>query len=156
MRSELPWVKFGQVFYPIGVIADRQAVGNNAYSVETDWVTRPRVARFALQPWATRNYFGVDHVACSRDAFLQPATCNLQPATCNLQPATCNLQPATCNLQRSDVRRSDVQTCHLRPLIDYLLLTRALRQTLLAADVALQLDQVVDTHPAVLIDVRGG
>ena len=152
MRSELPWVKFGQVFYPIGVIADRQAVGNNAYSVETDWVTRPRVARFALQPWATRNYFGVDHVACSRDAFLS----NLQPATCNLQPATCNLQPATCNLQRSDVRRSDVQTCHLRPLIDYLLLTRALRQTLLAADVALQLDQVVDTHPAVLIDVRGG
>ena len=138
MRSELPWVKFGQVFYPIGVIADRQAVGNNAYSVETDWVTRPRVARFALQPWATRNYFGVDHVACSRDAFLS------------------NLQPATCNLQRSDVRRSDVQTCHLRPLIDYLLLTRALRQTLLAADVALQLDQVVDTHPAVLIDVRGG
>ena len=68
--------------YPNGVIADRQRVGNNAFSVEKtgDSNSNPRVARFALQPWATRNYFGVgeglrlgeevsfryDPVVCSR------------------------------------------------------------------------------------------
>ena len=66
-----------------------------------------------------------------------------------------NLRPETCNVQTCDVqtfRRSNVRPA----LIDYLLLTRALRQTHLAADVALQPDQVVHTDTAVLIDVRGG
>ena len=46
--------------YPEGVIADRERFGNNAFSVEEQDDLNPGVARFALQPWATRsNAFGV-------------------------------------------------------------------------------------------------
>ena len=41
--------------YPNGVVADRTRRSNNAYSVEKTGRHQPRVARFALQPWATRN-----------------------------------------------------------------------------------------------------
>ena len=59
MRSELPWVQIVKLPYPNGVIADRQRVGKNAFSVEKTGDSNPGVARFALQPWATRRNFGV-------------------------------------------------------------------------------------------------
>ncbi len=60
MRSELPWVQVALTFYAESVVADAFPVGNNPYGVRHFLDTIPRVARFALQPWATRNNaFGV-------------------------------------------------------------------------------------------------
>ena len=45
--------------YPNGVIADGKHLGNNTFSVRAERQLKPRVARLALQPWATRINFGV-------------------------------------------------------------------------------------------------
>ena len=61
MRSELPWVQVVLFFYAESVVAKTFPVGNNPFRVSCCWgMTYTRVARFALQPWATRkNAFGV-------------------------------------------------------------------------------------------------
>ena len=41
MRSELPWVQIAKYPYPNGVIADRQRVANNAFSVEKTGDSNP-------------------------------------------------------------------------------------------------------------------
>ncbi len=63
MRSEASYPgsrSFKKMCYPEGVVADGKGFGNNACSVEKAAHLRPRVARFALQPWATRSNFGVE------------------------------------------------------------------------------------------------
>ncbi len=62
MRSEAsyPGSRSFKMRYPEGVIANRKRVGNNTFSVEEAGGLKPRAARFALQPWATRsNAFSV-------------------------------------------------------------------------------------------------
>ena len=58
------------MIYAEGVLADRKRISSNAFSVEKAGRKKPSAARFALQPWATRNNtFGVDDTPEVRRSF---------------------------------------------------------------------------------------